>query len=129
MGGWSGYGEDHVGMRRRDLLREFRQAFRTSFCVTSLDQKVLAFCEAKSCQFRCDRLDRTHDRIVGETSGEKTKPVNPARLLRSCCERPHSGRAKTNDNRPPFHSITSSARMRMFGGIVRPRARAVFRLT
>src|SRR5215213_11253557 len=81
-----------------------RQAFRPSFCITSLDQKVLAFCEAKSCQFRCDGLDRTHDRIVGKTGGEKTKPVNPARLLRLRSERPrHRAAAHKRNELPPPH--------------------------
>ena len=91
-------------MRRRDLFREFRQAFRPSFCITSLDQKVLSFCEAKSCQFRCDGLERTHDRIVRETGRKETKPVNPARLLRPHSERPHHrAAAHKHKELPPPH--------------------------
>src|SRR3954471_18915829 len=52
------------------------------------------------------------------------------RLLRACPKRPLGGGAdQARDERPAPHSITSSARARSVGGIVRPRVLAVFKLT
>src|SRR5215218_296422 len=48
--------------------------------------------------------------------------------LRSCAKRPRERPANQPDAIPPSHSITSSARARRAGGMVRPRACAVFRL-
>src|SRR5215510_4028653 len=68
-------------------------------------------------------------------SGRSRLPANRAdterlrRLLRTRCERPSCGRAKQRDELPPLHSITSSARASSVGGIVKPRAIAVLRLT
>src|SRR5215203_1384659 len=49
----------------------------TSACV---DQKVRAFCEVKAGECGGDGLEQTNAGIDGESGGEKTKPVNPARL-------------------------------------------------
>src|SRR5215471_18658948 len=53
-----------------------------------------------------------------------------AGLLRARRERPRRHRAaEQRDERAPFHSITSSARASSVGGISRPRALAVLRLS
>src|SRR5215211_6046995 len=51
-----------------------------------------------------------------------------SRLLPACHQRPRRSAAESQDERAPPHSITSSARTRSVGGIVRPRVFAVFAL-
>src|SRR6478672_11706219 len=49
-------------------------------------------------------------------------------LLCRCCNRPRRRATETRDERAPIHSITSSARARIVGGMIRPSAFADLRL-
>jgi hypothetical protein len=60
---------------------------------------------------------------------QKGDPAHSSALLRPCRERPCRRAAEKRDDLPPPHSITSSARARSVGGMVRPSALAVFKLT
>jgi hypothetical protein len=58
--------------------------------------------------------------------------MSPTIGIIACCARGASGwlpRREACNELPPSHSITSSAVARSIGGIVRPSALAVFRLT
>src|SRR5262249_32981072 len=50
------------------------------------------------------------------------------RLLRACSERPRRGHSDKRHQLSPLHSITSSARARSDGGMVRPSTLAGLRL-
>src|SRR5205823_1500994 len=61
---------------------------------------------------------------------EDTKPPHAVALLRARRERPRRSRAgEQRYELAPPHSITSSARTRIVGGIMRPSAFAVVRFT
>jgi Resolvase, N terminal domain len=63
-------------------------------------------------------------------AGQDTDPVDPPRLLRLAGERRGEEAEGTRDKRSPVHYwMISSARASTAGGIVRPRAFAVLRLT
>src|SRR6516162_5314647 len=65
---------------------------------------------------------RTYDRgLVRQYADER----NLRGLLRIGRQRPHAKAQGERDNRPPVHSMTSSARARIVCGMVRPSAPAV----
>src|SRR5215468_10224886 len=68
--------------------------------------------------------------IVIQGSGSDVSDTGSLpRLLHTRRERPGDRAAKERDERPPFHSITSSARASKVAGTSRPSACAVIRFT
>src|SRR5262249_45585340 len=92
------------------------------------DPDVLAL--DKACYLQA-LAERSHVvRHVSERSAVQKSHHRHRRLLRTCRERPRSGRAaeQRDELAPVTHSITSSARASSVGGTVRPSAPAVLRL-
>src|SRR5215207_7953058 len=76
-------------------------------------------------------LSERHQHVdtIIERPGAKDPDYGHCDLLRRRRERPpRGGAAKTGDDLPSSHSITSSARARIAAGTSRPRERAVRRL-
>src|SRR5262249_7099520 len=72
-------------------------------------------------------MKRRNETSIGKCISEETN-YRQYRLLCAQTERPHRDAANKRDELAAPHSITSSARARSGGGIVRPRAFAVVRL-
>jgi hypothetical protein len=63
-------------------------------------------------------------RIVGRTRHKHAHPPYAPSLLRPRCDRPSSRASQPCDELPPFHSITSSARLSNEVGTASPSALA-----
>jgi hypothetical protein len=88
--------------------------------------KILAVYESELLKFgnECQMLW-----CIGRRLMQAADPIHTARFLRVAGQRPcHCRTTKKTDERPPLHSISSSARASSVGGMVRPSALAVVRL-
>ncbi len=119
--------ENNFDIHADQLGRKYVQLFD---CIrpTELNDNVLALDIAEVTQACLQRLYPVRGRRRG-TETQVPDPRDLRRLLRARRERPsESCAAEERDDIPPPHSITSSARPRIEGGIVRPSALAVLRL-
>src|SRR5215204_3102317 len=91
------------------------------------DRNVLVLKKANLAQAFSER--HQHFDTIRERPGAKDPDYWHCGLLRRRPQRPPSSHpGKPRNHLPPSHSITSSARARRVGGIVRPSALAVLRL-
>ena len=121
---------DHVRVAADDLASEIGIALGPSPAGISVDCEVLSLDIAQSAQLLEKRPKDRDSRVVDASDGTCCNDRNPVRLRPLL--RPHRSRG-SGEQQPcrevaPSHSITSSARARSKGGIVRPSALAVLRL-
>src|SRR5262249_27492942 len=116
---------DHCDLTADQLSRHFRQSIVLTFRPAVLNDHVLPLDIAGVFEplAECARRDSVP---IGR--GAVEKPNHRHWLLRACSERPRSPAPEKRDELPPSHSITSSARASIAGGMVRPSALAVFGL-
>src|SRR5262245_64649830 len=122
-------GQNDVRTERDQLCRLFTSTIGIAGAPTPVDPHIAALGPAQLLQAPHERPQTS---LPGRTSGhahEHTDAPHPLRLLRARRERPRGCRAaEQRDELAPHHSITSSARASMIGGISRPIALAVLTL-
>src|SRR5829696_33167 len=119
---------DNIDLKANELSRNLGKALATSRCPANLESDFAFFTPTEFAQLlhksgqpfalsrRCGRAQEADCRQL-------------RRLLRVRRNRPRYRSTNEPNKLPSFHSITSSARARREGGMVRPMALAVLRLT
>src|SRR5262249_51374794 len=126
--GIDGARDDDRHAAAHEVGGKLRQPVGLSVRPAILDPKVLSLAEARFPQAPAKGGDK---RLAALRIGVAQKADDRhGRLLRPRNSRPrHRSPAEKPDDIAPPHSITSSARTRIVGGISRPSSLAVFRLT
>ena len=108
------------------VLRNFSKSLDGQSVTVPINSKILAIYESELLKFgnECQMLW-----CIGRRLMQAADPIHTAGFLRVAGQRPcHCRTTKKTDERPPLHSISSSARASSVGGMVRPSALAVVRL-
>jgi hypothetical protein len=121
--------DDQVWGDADEVYGKLGKAVKLGLSPPEFDDDVLALDIAEFAKTLPELL-QSRLRRDGRTAREKADPIDLPRRLRLDGERRGEEAERcTGDECPPVHhSITWSARCRSDGGIVRPRALAVFRL-
>src|SRR5262249_44194499 len=127
-GGIDGARDDDRHAAPHEVGGKLRQPVGLSVGPAILDRKVLSLAETRFPKAIAKGGDK---RLAALRIGVAQKADDRhGRLLRRCNSRPrHRSPAEKPDEFAAPHSITSSARTRIVGGISRPSALAVLRLT
>jgi hypothetical protein len=127
--GCTGNSQDDVGRKCNQFRRVSANALGIARSPSYVDPQVAAVGPAQLLQSLHERRKAGLSfRIVRCEWREHADAPHRFRLLRARRERPRDRAAEYRDERPPLHSITSSASASSVGGTSRPSARAVFRL-
>ena len=121
---------DHIGRLTEQIAASRRICVRDRRGEAILDLDVAALDPS---QFRASPLERRARRGDPDRSRHQHQQADRAASARGCCARAASGHAAAAPpssvmNSRRYHSITSSARTSIDGGMSRPSALAVFRL-
>src|SRR5262249_18322287 len=117
---------EHRYLALNQLGRKHRQAIVLTICVPIYDPDILVRGVAGFPE--PIMKGRQHVRCTSGRSALEEPNHWHRELLRARRERPRRRAAEQCDERPPFHSITSSARASSVAGTIRPSALAVVKL-
>src|SRR5829696_6798087 len=124
---WRCWSDDNILLQPDQVCRETGQLPDPPACKAILDRDVLLFDVTELTQPLSESIDLR--RAAWRAVKQETDTRDFRRLLRACPPRAGQSADKPCDDHPPPHSITSSARSRMAGGISSCIALAVLRFT